>query len=215
MQCNASIAPAITMAMIHLHPQIQDIIIKLSSGWGAVFCLHQHQKVCVVLRHICHSLKPPHNVESISFIALARRLKAWFWWDLCGVVLSASQGWSPAAVRGVEKAKKGLGWAVQCVLLCWHTSEVTWGFLVNRKCYTECLCLGGGGWYVIFSFLTFLASEVQGHPWMTSFGRRFYAPDKTCVEGGMRYYNCMHPTNHRRPVHSSVCRAWWMSGAAR
>ena len=109
----------------------QDIIIKLSSGWGAVSCLHQHQKVCVVLRHICHSLKPPHNVESISFIALARRLKAWFWWDLCGVVLSASQGVVSSCccriVRGVEKAKKGLGWAVQGVLLCWHKGEVTWG----------------------------------------------------------------------------------------
>ena len=208
-QCNASTQPAITMPMIHLHPQIQD------TGYynKAVLCLHQHQKVCVVLRHICHSLKPPHNVESISFIALARRLKAWFWWDLCGVVLCASQGVVSSCccriVRGVEKAKKGLGWAVQCVLYvcCFAgTGEVTWGILVNRKCYTECLCLGGGGC---------MASEIQGHPWMTSFGRRFYAPDKTCVEGGMRYYNCMHPTNHRRPVHSSVCRAWWMSGAAR
>ena len=164
MQCNASTAPAITMALIHLHPQIQDIIVKLSNGWGAVLCLHQHQKVCVVLRHICHSLKPPHNVESISFIALARRLKAWFWWDLCGVVLSASQGVVYSCccriVRGVEKAKKGLGSAVQGVLLCWHKGEVTWGILVNRKCYTECLCLEGGGC---------MASEIQGHPWMTSF----------------------------------------------
>ena len=86
-------------------------------------------EVCVVLRHTCHRLKPPHNVESISFIALARRLKAWFWWDLCGVVLSASQGVVSSCccriVRGVEKAKKGLGWAVQGVLLCWHR----WGHL--------------------------------------------------------------------------------------
>ena len=86
-----------------------------------------------------------------------------------------------------------------CAALLAHRWGHLQRILVNRKCYTECLCLESRGWglYGIRDTGSSLNDVILD----------FLHQIKHVLNDGMRLYNCMHPTNHRRPVHSSVCGA--------